>query len=329
MSAPAPEPTRRSAVGRLLGWVVGLAILALAVVALRGRWEDVAAGGGLPGVVPVALALVANVGGNVLMVAAWRYAVGLTGTPLGFGAAARIWSASQLTRLAFAPAPVGARAAMARRYGITPIVAGTTAAIELAWAVSIGPMLLLFTLPGWEDAAPGYSWLALLGLVPLAVILTSVVSPATVLRWIQASARLPLVRRLLSGPIATDLDIEPSAGARLAVLYLANAALRVGAYLAFVVAAGGDLSEMGLRAVGAFALGQVVGNLAVLVPAGIGPREGATALLLAPAIGGGPALVVVAATRLAELVAELAFAGAVRVVRSGADREVDPAPRES
>ncbi|MDP8970702.1 MAG: hypothetical protein M3N52_09475, partial [Actinomycetota bacterium] len=114
--------------------------------------------------------------------------------------------------------------------------------------------------------------------------------------------------------------------ARLTLWYAANTGLRLVAFLLLFAAVGGSPTADGLRAVGAWALGQLVGRLAVFAPGGLGPREGATALTVFPAIGGGPALVLVAATRLAEIVAEGLFVAAARAARPRRPAGAPPRP---
>ncbi|MGH8906803.1 MAG: lysylphosphatidylglycerol synthase domain-containing protein [Egibacteraceae bacterium] len=116
-----------------------------------------------------------------------------------------------------------------------------------------------------------------------------------------------------AAPTTGQPQLGRAAAARITGLYLLNSVLRVSAFLALFAAVGGTLPGEGLRAAGALALGQLVGWLAVFAPGGLGPREGATALAAAPATGPTAALVLVAATRLAELAAEALFAAAAHL----------------
>lgn len=305
---------------RLLGWAVSLAVLGAVAVALRGRWEEVAAAGGLPGPGPLAVALAANLAGNLLLAHTWREVVALAGPRLPARTAAWVWSASQLARYTLSGAQVGGRAVLGRGAGLTAVAGGVTVVVEVAWMASLEAVLLLATLPWWLPAARGLVWLAAAGALPAAVLAWGLAAPAALLR---ATARVlsagPLARWTGAGPGRALRRIRPTSAdaARLTVLYAANTGLRLGAFLVLFAAVGGDLPGAGPLAAGAFAAGQFAGRVAVFAPGGIGPREGATALAVAPAVGGGPALLLVAATRLVEIAAELLFLGAARAARPG------------
>ena len=75
-------------------------------------------------------------------------------------------------------------------------------------------------------------------------------------------------------------------------------------------------------AVGSFAAGYIVGLLALFAPGGLGVREGVLVVLLAPAIGAGPALVLSIGSRILMSVTEVlaALAGlAIRIPSGGSD----------
>lgn len=332
VTAPSPAPTppsRRRRVGRALGWITSIIVLVVAAFVVRDRWSDVSAAGGLPGVAPVVLAVVLNIAGNALLAFTWRDIVSLAGPRIPYRAAAWIWSLSQLARFTLAVAQVGARAVLARRWGVTAMVGGASALVEVAWAASINPLLMFATFTSWAPDARDLSWLTWVGVIPAAVLLLGVVHPAALLRLVSWALGLPVINRIaggrLSGAVAA-IEISRGESLRLTALFTLNNGIRLAAFLVIVAAVGGDLAEIGWRSVGAFALGQFVGRLAIFAPGGIGPREGATAVVLAPVLGGGGALVVVAATRLTEMVAEVIFFGAARLTRPP-DPDPDPAPR--
>lgn len=305
-------------------------------MALRGRVEAVGASGsgGLPGVASVAVAVLCNAVGNGVVVAAWCGVLAAAGTPLGGRAAAWIWSVSQLARYALGAAQVGGRAVLGRRYGLGATAGAVTTLVEVAWQTAITATLVLATAPWWLPGAADLAWLAWAGALPAAALVAGLIRPDLLLRGVAAVLRWgPLRRvaddRMASAPGRVQLDhagdrmasalgrvqLDRAGVARVTGLYALNSALRLAGFLTLFTAVGGDLHAGGLRAVGAYAIGQVVGRLAVFAPGGLGPREGATALAVAPAVGGGPALVLVAAVRLAELLGEAAFAAVARAAR--------------
>lgn len=290
-------------------------------LAIRSRWSDVESAGGLPGVVPVAAAVALNIVGNLILAYTWREIVAVVGPRIAFRSAMWVWSVSQLARFTLSTAQAGARAVMARRYGITTAVAGSTAVVELAWFSAVDAILVFATLPLWLQVAEGWAWVAVVGALPAAVLVTGMIRPALLLRMAAWALRLPGVRRIRGGTLAERIDevqVASGTSVRITVYFLANFALRLAAFLVMVAGTVGSLTGVLGLAIGAFVFGQFVGRIAVFSPGGIGPREGATALVLAPTIGAGPALVVVTAIRLAEIVAELLSLALARAVKPAA-----------
>lgn len=292
------------------------------ILAIQARWSDVEEAGGLPGAAPVAAAVGLNVVGNLVLAYTWREIVAVVGPRIAFRSAMWVWSVSQLARFTLSTAQAGARAVMARRYGITTAVAGSTAVVELAWFSAVDAVLVFATLPLWLQVAQGWGWVAAVGALPAAVLVVGMVRPDLLLRMAAWALRLPGVRRIRGGTLAERVDeVQVSAGTsvRITAYFLGNFGLRLVAFLVVVAGTIGDLSGVLGIAIGAFVFGQFVGRIAVFSPGGIGPREGATALVLAPAIGAGPALVAVTAVRLAEIAAELLSLGLARAARPSTD----------
>ena len=274
--------------------------------------------GGLPSVAAFTAAVLINVGANAVVVQAWRAVLSASGVALGFRAAAWVWSVSQLARYALGAAQVGGRAVAGRRYGLSPTAGAATALVEIGWQTSITATLVLATSPWWLPAVADLRWLAILGVPPAAVLVAGLLWPRRLLAWLGWLAGTRPVAWLTRGRLGGAVErvsVDRAAAARLTALYALNSALRLSAFAVLFAAVGGDLGAEAMRVVGAYAVGQLVGRLAVFVPGGIGPREGATALVLAPAIGGGPALVLVTAVRLAEIVGEAIFAAGARAGR--------------
>lgn len=287
-------------------------------LALRGRMDAVGDAGGLPGAAPAAAAVALNIVANGVLVQAWRAVLAAAGVPLAARAAAWVWSVSQLARYAMGAAQVGGRAVAGRPYGVTATAGAVTTLVEIAWQAAITATLVLATAPWWLAEAEGLGWLAWLGVAPAVLLGVGLVRPDVLLRLVAGVLAWGPLARLTGDRLGGAVDrvhVDRGVAARLTLLYTLNSALRLAAFLCLFAAVGGGLRDDGLRAVGAYALGQLVGRLAVIVPGGIGPRESATLLAVAPAVGGGPGLVLVAAVRLAEIVGEAVFAAGARAAR--------------
>jgi glycosyltransferase 2 family protein len=304
------------------GWAASAAILVACGLTLRGRMTMIDVGSGRPGIVSVSGAVTANAAANSLIVVAWRGVLHAAGAGISARAAAWVWSVSQLARYTVGAAQVGGRAVVGRRYGLSATAGAATTLVEVAWQVAITATLVLATAPWWLPGASGLAWFAWIGALPAVVLAAGLAQPELLLRTTAAVLGWGPMKRFAGWRVAEVLDrvrLRRVDAARITVLYALNSGLRLAAFLTLFVAVGGSLPASGLRAVGAYALGQLVGRLAVFVPGGLGPREGATALIVAPAIGGGPALVLVASVRLAELLGETLFAGLACLVRPQPD----------
>ncbi|MGI8873144.1 MAG: lysylphosphatidylglycerol synthase domain-containing protein [Egibacteraceae bacterium] len=303
---------------RAAGWAASVAILAATTALLRDRMGAVGDAGGLPGVVPSSVAVVTYVIANLLLADTWWRVVALAGSSIGRGDAIWVWALSQLARYTLGAAQVGGRAVIGRRYGLTATAGAVTTLVEIGWQTAITALLVLATLPWWLPSSDDLRWLAVVGIVPAGALVVGLVAPRTLLRLVASALDLGPLARLTGGravDVAERVRLDRGHAAAFTLRFALNTALRLVAFGALFLAVGGDLPTTGLLALGAYAAGQLVGRIAVFAPGGIGPREGVTALLLAPALGGGPALVLVAATRLLEVVGELAFFGIARFVR--------------
>jgi glycosyltransferase 2 family protein len=302
----------------LAGWVFSVGLVLVGVWVLRGRWEAVGGLEGLPGLAPSAAAVGAYGVGNLVLVYTWREVVGLAGPRLSLRTAAWIWALSQLARYTVGAAQVGGRAVVGRRYGLTLTAGAVSTLVEVGWQTSITAALVLATLPWWLPGAGDLTWLAWVGALPVLVLVAGLVHPRGLVEVLGRLAATRPVSRLTGGRLdglGARIALDRPDAARVTLLYVASTGLRLAAFLGLFAAVGGDVRADGLLAVGAYALGQLVGRIAVFAPGGIGPREGATALAVTPAIGLGPAVVLVAAVRLLEIVAELLFVGAARLLR--------------
>lgn len=314
--APAPPRRRRSRVRTVVGWLVLVAVVAVAVPVVSARWEAVAGAGGLPGALPAAAAVTAYVAGNVVLVRNWRAVVRLGGGRLAWRTAVWVWSASQLARYTFSLAHVGGRAALGRAHGLTVTAGALSTIVELGWMLAVSSALALATAPWWLPVGDGLAWLGALAAVPPLGVVAAIAAPGRLLRGAErlAASRLgaALVRGRLDG-LADRVALRRRDAGAITAWYALNTALRHTAFVALFLGVGGPAGAVP-AAIGALAIGQLAGTLSIS-PGGLGAREGVTAAVLTPVIGGGPALLLVASQRLLEVVAELVVLTVARLLR--------------
>lgn len=313
----APQRRRSRRLRALVGWLVLAAAAAVAVPVVAARWEAVAGAGGLPGVGPAAAAVSAYLAGNVVLVRNWRAVVGLGGGRLAWRTALWVWSASQLARYTFSLAHVGGRAALGRVHGLTVTTGALSTVVELGWMLAVSSALALATVPWWLPVGGDeLAWLGVLAVLPPLAVVAVIAAPGWLLAGAErvAGSRVgaALVRGRLDG-LAGRVALRRRDAGAITAWYALNTALRHTAFVALFLGIGAPVGEVP-AAVGALAIGQLAGTLAI-TPAGLGAREGVTAAVLTPVVGGGPALLLVASQRLLEIVAELALLAVARLGR--------------
>lgn len=229
-------------------------------------------------------------------VEAWRQILAGWGQRLAYLRAARVWLVANLGR--YVPGKVWSVAGlmvMAQRGGVEPWAAAASAfAIQ---AVAVGTAVALVA-----AAAPGATSPFRLGAAALVAVAT-----IAVLAW-ERSARV--AARLLGG----DARIRPlplGAVARSAALGLVSWSIHGVAFWVLARGLGLPGALPVTTAVGVFALGYVMGLLALFAPGGVGVREVVLIGLLTPGLGGGGAVALSVASRilltLTEVVAPLAL----------------------
>lgn len=311
-----------------LQWSLSLGLLVMVALVLRDRFGAIgAADVPLPAVWSLVAAVVASLVANELLVRGWLGLVAMGGATMDRRLGRWVWAKSQLARYALGMAQVASRALVARRHGLTPSLGAITTLLEVVWYTCINAVMVLATIPWWLPGT-GLEWAAWFAVIPGVVVALALISPAAFIRAALLLAKVPPLTRLRGLDRVRDLQVTQRDSARLTLLYVGNAAIRLVGFLALYVGIGGSLDDVG-RVTGAFALGHLIGAIAVFAPGGLGPREGVTAIVLAPLLGSGPVLLLVALTRLTELLAELGYAGAARTraSRAGlADDATVPAP---
>lgn len=312
--------------GIALRWALSLGLLAVVAVVLWQRFGDVAdTGVAWPHPLAVLAAVALFMVANEILVRAWLGLVAMGGGHLDPRRGRWVWATSQLARYAMGMAQVASRALVARRHGLSASAGAITTLLEVVWYACINGLLALATAPWWLPEASGLRWAAAFAVLPGLVVVLGLVAPRAFLHLAELASRLPLLRRIGGLADATDLDVAHHQTQWLTLAYIANALIRLTGFVLLYVGIGGEISDV-MRVSGAFALGHLIGAVAVFAPGGLGPREGVTAVMLAGLIGPRPVLMLVGATRLLELVAELLFAGLARLSRPAEPVGPPPAP---
>ncbi|AUS80461.1 hypothetical protein C1701_21380 [Actinoalloteichus sp. AHMU CJ021] len=286
-----------------LPWVratITLAILVTAaVIVTRGLWDQRGEiGDAARDLSPLVLLLsfLPALLGVALMALAWREPLQALSTPLGARDTVRLYSVGVLGK--YVPGLVWSvvlQASLAARHRVT--ATHLTAAFGAFLMVSLTAGILV-ALPVSALMFDGGVLVLLGGLAGAAAALVLIPwSLALCLRW---AARLrPLRSRLV--PVAV-------APLRRGVWICALFWLVTGAHLwVLTVGLGADPVEAVLPAVGGFALATVAGNIAFVVPDGLGIREGVLVALLTTCLPLGAAVVVATASRVLLVLADVVF----------------------
>lgn len=287
---------------RAIQWLLGLAIVGLAVRSLVRNWDELRAQPLEWRIEPGWLVLSAVVVWLMygLLIAAWRNMLTGWGKDLDFWSAARIWTVSSLGK--YLPGKVWAVAGMAVMAQRAGVGAGpATASAIILQVLAIGTGAAVAALTGWralQSAYPGAeAGLIVLLLIPLLAV-AILLRPDTVRRVVRMAA-----------PDVT-LALTPPAGA-VAFGIVANTVAWLGYGTALWLLARGLLPGVGLGvlpAIAVFTASYLAGFLALFAPGGIGVREGVFILMLQGPIGIGAATALAIASRLLLTVTELGAA---------------------
>ncbi|MEU4835118.1 YbhN family protein [Streptosporangium sp. NPDC023615] len=240
--------------------------------------------------------------GIAVMVLAWRTVLAGMGSPLPLGAAARVFFVGQLGK--YVPGSVWAYAAMielGRDHRVPP--RRMFGSISLALLVSLGCALLVAAVTLRETVREMAQAWYLMALIPvIAVCLHPRVLTFGLDLALRVARQEPLGQTRLLGGRAV----------------LAAVALTITGWLAYGphlllpladLGALGDTGSLYVVATGAYALAWATGIVTVIVPAGIGVREGAMVLALAPVLDSPKALVAAVVSRVMFTLADVSWAG--------------------
>ncbi|GAA3238931.1 hypothetical protein GCM10010468_74790 [Actinocorallia longicatena] len=244
---------------------------------------------------PLALigALAAGMAGLGLWMLGWRALLAGFGAPLGVRATTRIMFLGQLGK--YVPGSVWAllgQVELARPYGVSRVSSGSATIMAMATTVATGCVTAAVALPLTSADAAGRYWWAL----ALAPFMLACLHPAIVTRALNLALRA--VRRP---------PLERPVGGRamlLAVLWTLAGWALFGVHMWLLLPEGSPA-----LAAGAYALAYVVGFLVIFAPGGLGAREAALVLALAPVITRPDALVAALASRAVLTTADLIWAG--------------------
>jgi uncharacterized membrane protein YbhN (UPF0104 family) len=277
---------------RLLRLVLALAALGFLGYGLAANWDDTTAAVARISPWAVAGAFAAVLAGQFFMLLAWRQVLAGLGSPLPVRIAGRIMFVGQLGK--YIPGAIWAYAAMmdlGRDHGSPP--RRTFACISLALVINLGVGIAVAAATLATQEVVRQAWYLLLLLPVIAICLHP-----KVLTW-GLNLALRLARR-------DTLDtVLPGRTVLIAVGWTTVGWLVYGLHT-WALSGRWDLYVV---ATGAYAFAWATGLLTVLVPAGVGVREGALVLVLHPIIGTGAALAVAVVSRLAFTLADLTAAG--------------------
>jgi len=287
---------------RAAGWAVALGIVWFAGQSLVRNWEQLRSQPLdwrlQPGWILLSCLVVWLM--YAILIVAWRRMLEGWGQRLDGWTAARIWTVSNLGK--YLPGKVWAVAGMAlmsKEAGIAPWAATGSAIILQALAIGTGAAVAACTGAGaLESARPGTR-------AALIALLVAAVTGVFLLLW------PPVLRRLLilAGPDTGGGTAPAAAGIVFGIA--CNLIAWVGYGLALWLLARGILPDSGLTvllSIAVFTASYLAGFLALLVPGGIGVREGMFILLLQGPIGIGAATVLALASRLLLTVADVGSA---------------------
>ncbi len=246
----------------------------------------------------VAGSFLAAAAGSGCMILAWRVVLADLGSPLGIPAAVRIVSVSQVAK--YLPGALWAFAAqveLGRDYRVPTRRSAAAVVVSLAIALGTGLMIGTATLPVASSGAMHHFWW-IMALAPL----TAVCLLPPVLRRILNRAFLLARRQPLEQPPSTRGLITAVAWTVLGWLFWGSHAWLL------IVSLTGRSTNILLLALGSYALAWCAGILLVIFPGGIGPRELAFVVALAPVMPKGSALLIALVSRVIMTISDVTMA---------------------
>jgi glycosyltransferase 2 family protein len=286
------SPVARRRVWRLLQFLAGAVLVALAVRSVMINWQTLRAQPIQWRFSPgwIAASVIVVFASYAVLIEAWRRVVLSLGERLAFLPAARIWFLASLGK--YVPGKVWAvagAAVLAQRAGVDPAAAVAGAVVLQALALASGAAVVAVTA---RDAFQAVGQ----GIVPIAAAIVALSLAGVVMLGSQPF--LDRINRLLPSSWPRLRAIPPAV---LATAFVANVIAWVGYGVALLLLSRGLLPGVVLsfpQAVGVFTCSYLVGFIALFAPGGLGPRESVFLLMLAGDIGLKPAAALALASRL-------------------------------
>ncbi|WP_230878501.1 lysylphosphatidylglycerol synthase transmembrane domain-containing protein [Planomonospora sp. ID67723] len=297
---------------RLLRVLLALVALAFVGYGLARNWDDTVSALSRLSWWSVPGALAAVMAGVWIMMVAWQRVIAGLGSAFPLRVAARVLFVGQLGK--YVPGSVWAYAAMmelGRDHGCPPrrTFGGTSIGLVISLGCAVG--LAAATLPFTAQEVAERTWYLAL-VIPVIVVCMH----PRILAW-GLNLALRIARRepfdeVLSGRTLLGVTAWTITGW-----------LVYGTHLWLVM---GDLTgdfSLYLLGAGAYAFAWATGLLFAFIPAGVGVREGAMVLVLAPTIGTANALVAAVVSRLVFTFADVAWAGIGFLLGRGVQRPIE------
>jgi glycosyltransferase 2 family protein len=261
--------------------------------------------------------IAAAIAGMACMMLSWRTLLRDLGSPLSLRSAIRVLFIAQLGK--YVPGAVWATAAqveLGRGHQIPRQNSAVAATVSMLVSLATGLLVAAVALPLSSGHAVRTYWWAF-ALAPLALIALYPPLTAFFLNLALRVLRRPPLERHISG-----------AGLSRAVGWsLAGWALYSVHMWLLVADVTGKAASVLLISAGAYALAWSVGFILIPFPGGVGPREAALTVVLAPVMPAGSAFAVAVVSRLVMTIADLAWAGVAFLLSRSALRDRGrPAP---
>lgn len=283
--------------------VVGLLVLAAVVVALARNWGEVSEHLARLDARTLVLSCLLAVLAPVLTLQGWRVLLHDLGARMALPAAASVFFVGQLGKyLPGSVWSVAIQADMGGRLGVARRALGVAGLLNLALAVVTGTIVGVPALPLLLRRAPqgaiSWWWVALTAVLVLILLWPRMLN-ALITRGLRLVRRHPLDAalggRALAATVVLFIGAWASAGASLWVLVRA-------------LAPGADAVGLALATVAGFGLAGAIGMLSVIVPAGVGVRDGVLVLLLVGLVPTGAAAAAVLVQRFLTILIDLVVA---------------------
>lgn len=286
---------------RLAQYGLGVLVVGLAIRALAGNWDAfrTQAVDLRPQPAWIAASVLAVLAAFALLIEAWRRVVVSQGQRLAYPDAARIWLLASLGK--YLPGKLWAiagAAVLAERAGVArgPAVMGALLLQALALASGLGVVLLTGPAALRLGGGATVAGVIVAGGVGVAAILAA--GSGRLLAIV--SARFPVARGLAPVPASAILWAFVANVAAWCLYGLALALLALGLFP--------DNALPWPTATAAFTAAYLVGLVALIAPAGVGPRESLLILLLSGAVGPKAALGLALGSRIVLTLVEVGAA---------------------